>query len=396
MLYCIFGMRLWIYNMIKRDLYLESLKKCFEIFPVCALLGPRQCGKTTLALEFKKLFKESYHFDLEDPTDLERLENPKLALDPLSGLIVIDEVQRKPELFPYLRVLVDKKPDTKLLILGSASRDLLKQSSESLAGRIHYTEMTPFNLKETNNLQLLWTRGGFPRSYLATTEENSHMWRKSYISTFLERDLASLGFNLSPQLMRKLWTMLAHYHGNIINYTEFARSLGVTDKTIKTYVDILEGAFMVRSLKPWFANIKKRQVKAPKIYIRDSGLLHTLLGLGSENITMHPKVGASWEGFALEEVIIHMKADSDDCFYWRTQTGVELDLLVFKDEKRYGFEFKYTDSPKATKSMHIAKKDLNLDTLIMIIPGNKSFHVYEDIIAIGLDSLDKDLQIYLN
>ncbi len=373
--------------MLKRDTYINDLTKYFDIFPVCALLGPRQCGKTTLSLTFQKLFSENHHFDLEDHTDLARLANPKLALDPLNGLIVIDEVQRKPDLFPYIRVLVDKKPGTQLLILGSASRDLLQQSSETLAGRIHYTEMTPFSFDETGDVNLLWKRGGFPRSYLASSNENSYTWRKAYITSFLERDIAALGFNLSPQLMRRLWTMLAHYHGNIINYTEFARSLGVTDKTIKSYIDVLEGSFMVRALKPWFANIKKRQVKAPKIYIRDSGILHTLLGISSEEIFMHPKVGASWEGFALEEIIKHLKVDADDCYYWRTQTGVELDLLIFKNGKKYGFEFKYTDRPTTTKSMHIAREDLELDDLILIIPGSKSFPLDENIKAVGLNDL---------
>lgn len=375
--------------MILRNSYLAQIREAFEVFPICALLGPRQCGKTTLASTFKETCESSYHFDLEDPTDHARLETPKLALENLSGLVVIDEIQRLPELFTYLRVLVDKNPNVKLLILGSASRDLIHQSSESLAGRIQYIHMSPFKLSETNDFNRLWMRGGFPRSYLASSESASFIWRKAYISTFLERDLATMGFNLSPQVMRRLWTMLAHYHGNIMNYSEFARSLGVTDKTVKSYLDVLDGAFMARTLKPWHANIQKRQVKAPKVYIKDSGILHTLLGIQTEEVMSHPKVGASWEGFAIEEVIHKMKADPEDCYYWRTHAGAELDLLICQGSKKYGFEFKYTDRPQTSKSMHSAIEDLALDSLTLIIPGKDSFKIHENINAIGLEGFSK-------
>lgn len=372
-------------QMITRDGYLTQLREAFDVFPICALLGPRQCGKTTLAAMFKHTFAPSYHFDLEDPFDLARLETPKLTLEKLTGLVVIDEIQRRPELFSYLRALVDTNPNIKLLVLGSASRDLIHQSSESLAGRIQYIHMTPFKLEEVHNLNRLWLRGGYPRSYLATSDSASFIWRKAYVSTFLERDLATMGFNLSPQVMRRLWTMLAHYHGNIMNYSEFARSLGVTDKTIKSYIDVLDGAFMARTLKPWHANIQKRQVKAPKVYIKDSGILHTLLGIQAKEIISHPKAGASWEGFALEEVIHKMKSDPEECYYWRTQAGAELDLLIHQNGKKHGYEFKYTDRPQSTKSMHSALKDLALDSLTLIIPGNKSFKIHENITAVGLE-----------
>lgn len=375
--------------MILRNSYLDQIREAFEVFPICALLGPRQCGKTTLASAFKETFESSYHFDLEDPLDLARLETPKLALENLQGLIVIDEIQRLPELFTYLRVLVDKNPNIKLLILGSASRDLIHQSSESLAGRIQYIHMSPFRLSETSDFNRLWKRGGFPRSYLASSESASFIWRKAYISTFLERDLATLGFNLSPQVMRRLWTMLAHYHGNIMNYSEFARSLGVTDKTVKSYIDVLDGAFMARTLKSWHANIQKRQVKAPKVYIKDSGILHTLLGIQTEKVMSHPKIGASWEGFAIEEVIHKLKADPEDCYYWRTQAGAELDLLICQEGKKHGFEFKYTDRPQTSKSMHSAIEDLALDSLTLIIPGKASFKIHENINAIGLEGFSR-------
>ncbi len=375
--------------MLNRSHYIHLIQNALRIFPVCALVGPRQCGKTTLARSFKDRFDQVHHFDLEDPADLAKLAAPKLALERLQGLIVLDEIQRRPELFPYLRVLVDQNPDLRLLILGSASRDLIQQSSETLAGRIKYVELTPFKLEETGNLDQLWDRGGFPRSYLAALDEDSYEWRKAYISTFLERDLAALGFNASPQQMRELWMMLAHYHGNILNYTELGRSLAVTDKTIRARIDILEGAFMVRCLKAWYENIKKRQIKAPKVYIRDSGLLHALLGIQGKNVKFHPKVGASWEGFALEEVIFTLGVDQNDCYYWRTQTGAELDLLVFKDGKRIGYEFKYTDAPKLSRSMHIALQDLSLAELNIIIPGKELFSLHEQIKVIGLSSLKK-------
>ena len=376
-----------IHGMISRTHYQKMVQEALHIFPVCALIGPRQCGKTTLANIIKDSFDPVYHFDLEDPSDLKKMDTPKLLLESLEGLVIIDEIQRRPELFPYIRVLVDKNPNIRLLILGSASQDLIHQSSETLAGRIQYIELTPFNIREVEDIKKLWERGGLPSSYLASSEAISQKWRKAYISTFLERDLASMGFNVSPKKMRQLWMMLAHCHGNIVNYSDLGRSLGLTDKSIRAYIEVLEGTFMVRCLCAWFENIKKRQVKSPKVYIRNSGLLHSLLGIQDASVVSHPKLGASWEGFALEEVSSALEADYNDLYYWRTQNGAELDLMVLQGGKRIGYEFKYTDAPKTTLSMHIALKDLALETLNIVVPGKDAFPIHEKINVIGLDSL---------
>lgn len=372
--------------MLKRPYFLKRIIETYEVHSVCAILGPRQCGKTTLAQHFEKSFSGPCHyFDLEDPTDLAKLVSPKLTLEPLEGLIIIDEIQRREDLFPYLRVLVDRYPQRKYLILGSSSRDLIRQSSETLADRIGYLELTPFMLEETDGLSVLWNRGGFPKSYLAKSDEASLRWRTSYITSFLERDLAALGFNYSPQDMRRLWAMLSHYHGNILNYSELGRSLGVSDMTVRRHIDALEGAFMVRCLKPWFVNMKKRQVKAPKVYLRDSGLLHAFHGVETkQELILNPKVGASWEGFALEEIIRFHRIDSEGCYFWRTHDQAELDLLVTVKGKKLGFEFKYTDAPKMTRSMQIARQDLGLDHLTLIVPGDVDFALGESVSAKSL------------
>jgi len=374
--------------MIARSYYTEIACNALQHFPACALLGPRQCGKTTLALDLKKRFEQVHHFDLEDHLDFSQFDSPKILLEGLQGLIIIDEIQRKPEIFPYLRVLLDRKDDIKLLLLGSASRELLWRSSETLAGRIQYISLTPFRLGEVDDAAKLWNRGGFPRSYLASSDTVSEAWRQLYITTFLEKDLLAFASNTSPQTMRKLWMMLAHYHGNVLNYAELGRSLAITDKKIRTQIDLLASAFMVRILQPWYANIKKRQIKAPKLYIRDSGLLHTLLGLSGETIARHPKVGASWEGFALEQVLFSEEIDDLDCYYWRTHDGAELDLLVTRgSEYRVGYEFKYTDVPKLTASMRIALNDLSLAALKVIVPGDVNFLLHEKVEVIGLNKL---------
>ena len=373
--------------MINRACYANLITEAFEVHSICGILGPRQCGKTTLAKFYaQEIYKRTFHyFDLEDPTDLAKFEHPKLLLESLEGLIIIDEVQRQPELFPYLRSFVDKFPQAKLLVLGSASRDLIQQSSETLAGRISYVELTPFMLTETHNLETLWHRGGFPRSYLAPSDRGSFKWRKDFITTFLERDIASLGFDISPYDMRRLWTMLAHYHGNILNYSELARSLAVSDNTIRKYINLLQGTFMVRLLKPWSANIKKRQVKTPKIYLRDSGIIHALLNI-EEDLNLHPKVGASWEGFAIEEIIRSFQADPNDCYFWSTQHEAELDLLIEHKGKKQAFEFKYSDSPKITRSMRVALEDLQLDKIILIVPGKVDFKLDPAIHVKGLEN----------
>lgn len=373
---------------MKRDLYLKEIDARFRVHPVTALLGPRQVGKTTLARMYLETnHKESVFFDLENPMDLARLEQPMLAFSRAQGtLIVIDEIQRRPDLFPILRVLVDQeKGKRKYLILGSASRDLIRQSSETLAGRIGYLELTPFSLVEVDDRDRLWLRGGYPRSYLASTDSDSYLWRQSYVTTFLEMDIPNLGIQIPPQQLRRFWLMLAHYHGQIFNASELGRSFGVSDHTIKRYLDILVGTFMVRLLQPWHENLAKRQVKSPKIYLRDSGILNALLGIGDRSmLDVYPKLGALWEGFALEEITRRYQASPQECYFWATQGGAELDLLIIKDGKRIGFEFKYVDQPKITPSMRIASADLKLDHLYVVFPGTGEFPLDETITALGL------------
>ncbi|MBP6869431.1 ATP-binding protein [Candidatus Babeliales bacterium] len=393
---------------MKRTIYLKLIQQYFSIFSVCAILGPRQVGKTTLAHEYVQQYGKDKveFFDLENPLDLARLENPMLAFKKYENyLIVIDEIQRRPELFPVLRVLVDTKKYN-FLILGSASRDLLKQSSETLAGRIGYIQLpsfTFFDITSTlttptkNNLDItteivdrLIIRGGFPLSYLATSDEQSALWRREYINTFLERDLPSFGFNVLPPVMYRFWMMLCFYHGQTINISEISKSLMLSNKIVNHYLDILAGTFMIRILQPWFENIKKRQVKTPKIYFRDSGIFNSLSQIYSiQELSKNPRIGSLWEGFALEQVISCFQFQDQDCYFWSTANEAELDLLVFKNGKRFGFEFKYTDNPKTTKSMHIALQDLKLDHLYVIYPGNKSFPMHEKITAYGFMTLEE-------
>lgn len=372
--------------MMNRTQHLQEIDTAFSVNPVCAILGPRQCGKSTLAFMYAKTQQNVHEFDLEDPTDLARLENPKLALMDLDGLIIIDEIQRRPDLFPVIRVLVDKFKK-QFLILGSVSRDLINQSSETLAGRISYIELTPFSFGEVQDIKKLWQRGGYPLSYLAQDDVTSALWRKGYITTFLERDIPNLGINIPAETIRRFWMMLAHFHGNIFNASELGRSLGYSDTTIKRYLDILVGTFMLRRLSPWFENINKRQVKSPKIYFKDSGILHSLLGIrDSKDLMTNPKLGASWEGLAIEEVIRYNNADPFDCYFWATHNNAELDLLILQNGKKIGFEFKYTDSPKITPSMQIALNDLKLDSLTVIIPGKHNFKLSNEIWVQGLET----------
>lgn len=381
---------------MKRPYLLDQIQITYESHGICALLGPRQAGKTTLAKMYAEhYFKdEAFFFDLESPRDLERLDNPLIAFSQVTQtLIVIDEIQRRPDLFPILRVLVDDPRNShKFLILGSASRDLIKQSSESLAGRIGYIEVMPFSLEETHESKLLWVRGGFPKSYLAQTNAASINWRQNYITTFLEQDIPNLGFQVPPAQLRRFWLMLAHYHGQLLNASELGSAMGVSHHTVKHYLDILAGTFMIRLLEPWFENISKRQVKSPKIYFRDSGILHTLLSIENEDqLYTNPKVGASWEGFAIEEIIRYAHISGSECFFWSTQSRAELDLFIIKNGKRIGFECKYSDTSKPTKSMHIAMEDLQLDHLYVIIPGTLSYAIDKNITVCGLDSLNSSL-----
>ena len=341
-----------------------------------ALIGPRQVGKTTLARRFLPEGSTRY-FDLEDPLDLQRLEEPVTALEAIDGLVVIDEIQRRPDLFPVLRVLIDRQPQSgQFLILGSASPALLRQSSESLAGRLEIIEVDALSLAEVGVARMngLWARGGFPLSLLAPTDQASMAWRESFVRLTVERDLPALGLGAAPAAVRRFWGMLAHYHGQIWNAAEPARSLGVGESTVRRYLDFLTDAFLVRQLPPWHENLGKRQVKAPKVYVRDSGILHALLQLGSSEAVMaHPKAGASWEGFVVEQVLHH--ARPAEAYFWATHQGAELDLLMFKRGRRVGIEIKRADAPKHTPSMRIALADLRLERLLVIYPGKKPYRL---------------------
>jgi predicted AAA+ superfamily ATPase len=378
---------------MRRPYFLEDVRTALSRFGVVGLLGPRQCGKTTLARMVAEAQKSELGsadvtlLDLEDPTDLARLQNPKLALQHLKGLVIIDEVQRRPDLFEVLRVLVDRPHSTtRFLVTGSASRDLIRQSSESLAGRIQYIELTPFSGREVDSVRQLWLRGGYPPAYLAASEADAGAWRKAYVRTFLERDIPALGINIAPTALRRFWMMLAHFHGQVFNASDIGRSMDVSDTTVRRYLDVLTGTLVVRQLPAWHQSLKKRQVKRPKIYFRDSGLLHTLIGIDTEDaLQHHPRLGASWEGFALEEVA-RASADTEDLYFWATHNRAELDLLVVGPGRRLGFEFKYSDAPKLTRSMRIALEDLELDTLTVVFPGRDAFPLAERVEAIGLET----------
>jgi uncharacterized protein len=361
---------------IDRISFEKAIADSIQHNPVTAILGPRQCGKTTLARKIAESFQTTF-FDMEDPEDFELLRlNPKNILSQQKGLAVIDEIQRSPELFPILRVLSDgKNLENRFLILGSASPDLIKKSSESLAGRVGFINLSGFRIDEAGvqNINRLWQRGGFPRSFLASDETQSYQWRNDFIRTFLERDIPALGLNIPAATMRRFWIMLAHYHGQVWNGAEFARSLGISEPTVKRYLDILTGAYMIRQLPPWFENLQKRQVKAPKIYIRDSGILHALLSLEGNSIMNHVKAGASWEGFLIEE-LLH-KLSVTEGYYWRTHTGAELDLMIFKNGKRLGFEIKFSEVPKITRSMALVRDDLKLDHLFLINNGKRKLEL---------------------
>jgi len=374
--------------MIKRAKYKKHIEEALGRSRAVALLGPRQCGKTTLARELVDKDSPNY-FDLEDPSSLIGLADPKTALASLKDIVVIDEVQRRPDLFPILRVLLDRSPlPAKFLILGSASHDLLRQSSESLAGRLEMIEMDGFGLSEVGQkgASRLWLRGGFPLSFLARNDVDSFAWRKSFIQSFLERDLRQQGINIPAVALHRFWAMLAHSHGQIWNAAPFATSLGITEPTVRRYLDILTGVFMVRQIQPWHANIKKRQVKAPKVYIRDTGMLNSLLGLKTEaEVLRHPSCGASWEGYVIEEVI--HSVEPDDVYYWATHQGAEIDSVFTKGGRMYGVEVKRADAPTMTPSMRIALEDLKLERIIVIYPGNKRYSLHKKIDVVPFESI---------
>ena len=374
--------------MIPRPGLLAILRAALRRSPIVALVGPRQCGKTTTARWVVPADSPGY-FDLEDPASLTRLDEPMTALQPLRGIVVIDEIQRQPDLFSVLRVLADRRPRlARFLILGSASPALLRQSSETLAGRVETIALEGFRLDELGARALArhWRRGGFPPAYLARTEADSLRWRRQLIRTFLERDLPQLGVRIPAATLLRFWTMLAHYHGNIWNAAELARSLGLSQPTVRQYLELLSGLFLVRQLQPWHENLLKRQVRAPKVYVRDSGLLHALLGLRTErDLLGHPKLGGSWEGYALEEVL--KLAQPDDAYFWATHTGAELDLLLFKNGRRYGVEVKHQDAPRLTASMRIAHTDLRLDHLTVLYPGTRAYDLADRVKVVPLTAL---------
>lgn len=375
--------------MLDRTDHLAEASRLLKDFPVVALIGARQVGKTTLAHAIaRRQAGPVHHFDLEDPRTEARFASPMLVLESLTGLVVLDEIQRHPELFPVLRVLADRpEAAARFLILGSASPDLMQHSAESLAGRIAYHELPGLDLFEAgvSSMNSLWQRGGFPKSFLAASDPTSLRWRKEFIRSYLERDIPALGFRLPPATLRRFWSMLAHYHGQTWNGSELARAFGVTERTVRHYLDILAATFMVRVLAPWHENLGKRQVKAPKVYLADSGILHSLLDIPDMvALKNHPKIGASWEGFALQQVVRRLNVGWDACHYWKLHSGAELDLFVQSGGRRFGFEFKFSDTPRVTPSMHSALEHLRLDGLYVIHAGRDRFMLDRRIAALPL------------
>jgi hypothetical protein len=380
--------------MIERLSLAAHIQSALQRSRIIALIGPRQSGKTTLAQTFVAPDSVNY-FDLEDPVSHTRLEEPMTALRPLQGLVVIDEIQRRPDLFPLLRVLADRQPlPAQFMILGSASPTLIQAASESLAGRLETIKVGGFSLAELGPEAMAahWLRGGFPLAYLAVNDSNSVVWRKNFIQTFLERDLPQWGIRIPAATLLRFWSMLAHYHGQTWNAAEAARSFGVSEMTVRRYLDILEGVFMIRLLQPWHANLQKRQVKSPKVYFRDSGLLHYLLGIRTDlDLYTHPKIGASWEGYAIEETVKALAPD--EAYFWGTHNGAELDLLLLKDGRRIGVECKRVDAPRLTPSMRTALHDLQLDWLIVFYPGDKAYLLADRILVVPLAHLADPLKI---
>lgn len=377
-------------HLLSRSRHVHQVNAAFRRGPIAAILGPRQVGKTTLARIVAKGSAHEY-FDLEDPLSAARLREPMQTLSALRGLVVIDEVQRQPKLFEVLRVLVDRPGNrARFLILGSASPQLVKGVSESLAGRVSFIDLPGFNLEEVGigKQAQLWLRGGFPRSFLARSNEQSFAWREDFIRTLLERDVPQLGITVPSETLSRYWSMIAHYHGQTVNHAELARALGSSEPTAKRYLDLLTGLFMVRQLQPWFENVGKRLVKSPKVYVRDSGLLHAIFGLPTKrDLEGHPKLGASWEGFAMEQII--QQAKGYEPYFWATHSGAELDLLLVRGQKRVGVEFKYADAPKLTNSMKIAMEDLRLKQLFVVYPGEPRFALQPKIECIGLNQIQE-------
>ncbi len=378
--------------MIDRPDHLGRIRALLRTFPVVAILGARQVGKTTLARTlFEATGRRAHYFDLERAQDVAQLQQAELALAPMRGLIVLDEIQRRPDLFPALRVLADRpRTPARFLILGSASPDLIRQSSETLAGRIAFHDLRGFDLTEVGGdaWEQLWLRGTFPRSFLARDEQASALWRRELVRTYLERELPDLGIQIPPGTIRRFWSMLAHYHGQLWNGAELARAFGVSEKTVRGYLDLLCATFLALRLRPFHTNLRKREVKAPKTYIADSGLLHSLLGLSTRrDLLGHPKVGASFEGFAIAQVRARLGARDEECFFWNVHGGAELDLLVVRGRRRLGFEVKFTESPEVTPAMRSAWQTLGLQRLDLIHPGEATFPLDKGIRAVGIGGL---------
>lgn len=383
--------------MIQRSQWENEIRRTLQRGRVVVLIGPRQSGKTTLARALVQPGSSRY-FDLEDPLSLARLDEPMNTLAPLRGTVVIDEVQRRADLFPVLRVLADRRPlPARFLVLGSANLDLLRQASETLAGRVETLAVQGFALDEVGReaLPRLWRRGGFPRAFLAPSEAASLAWRQQFIQTYLERDVPQLGITIPAATLLRFWTMVAHYHGGIWNGAEAARSMGVSEPTARRYLDLLSSLLLVRQLQPWHENLKKRQIKAPKVYVRDSGVLHALLGIGSEReLLSHPKAGASWEGLAIEHAIDIVRPQA--AHFWATHNGAELDLLLIKNGRRYGVEVKRDDAPRMTASMRTALADLRLDHLTVLYPGPVAYRLTPNVTVVPLSRLaDRDALVLL-
>jgi hypothetical protein len=380
--------------LIARPEALRRIGGALAANPVCALLGPRQSGKTTLARLVAARRRPVHFFDLETAGARRQLAEPELALGPLHGLVVIDEIQRDPRLFEVLRPLADRpRTPARFLVLGSASPELVQGVSESLAGRVGFVDLSGFDLGEVGpaRLRSLWLRGGLPRSFLARSDAASLAWRRDFIRTFLERDVPQLGIRIPAESLRRFWMMLAHFHGQVWNGADVARSLGVTEHTVRRYLDVLTGTYLVRQLQPWFENVSKRQYKSPKVYVRDSGLLHALLGLGSfGDLLGHPRLGASWEGFALEQALSF--ARDGEAYFWGTHAGAELDLVLFRRGRRYGIEFKYGDAPGMTRSLHVALADLRLDRAFIVYPGAARYRAHEKVEVVPLAEMQHLLE----
>jgi len=383
-------------EMIARARHLATLRDLLARNPVVALLGARQVGKTTLARQLAGEARRSEFFDLERAADVARLSDPELSLGPLEGVVVLDEIQRRPDLFPALRVLADRpRTPARFLVLGSAAPELLRQSAESLAGRIAFHELSGLTIEEVgvNALDRLWLRGGFPRAFTAPSNSESASWRRTFVRTFLERDVPQLGIGIPSVTLERFWSMLAHYHGQIWNASEFGRSFGVSHHAVRRYLEALEATFMLRVLRPWAENLAKRQVKSPKVYVRDSGLLHILLDIDDlGHLERHPKVGASWEGFIVEALIQRLGARSDQCYFWATHTGAELDLLVVDGPRRLGFEIKRTTAPGLTPSIRHALSDLRLTRLDVLHAGAETFPLAPSVRAVAAHRLLEDVE----